>query len=146
MIINRYLFLLFGAMCLVEFSYADDLFSPNVVVFHEKGDFHEPSDLSAVARVGKHIVVGSDEGHVIQILAEKSLNIYELVRKFSIPDGKETDRTKDDGTEIDIEGITAREDVIFIIGSHSRKRSKVEVRNPKRRKYERIENDFRRIN
>jgi len=129
------IFLLVLSACLGEFCRAGDLPSPEVVVFHGN-DLHEPSDLSAVARVGEFIVVGSDEGHVIQILKSKSRDTFELVRKYSLPDGQETDRIEKKDPEIDIEGIAAEGDMVYIVGSHSRKRSKVEVRNPTRRSHD----------
>jgi hypothetical protein len=122
-------------MCLLEFCHAGGLSSPSIVVFHGK-ELHEPFDLSAVAPVGKYIVAGSDEGHVIQILERKGWDTYELARKYSIPDGQETDRTDKEDPEIDIEGIAANGQVVYIVGSHSRKRSKVEVRNPKRHSHD----------
>jgi hypothetical protein len=133
--ICRPLTFLLSFVCLWEYCHAGDLSSPRVVVFHGE-KFYEASDLSAVALVGNHLVVGSDEGHVIQILKTKSPDAFELVRKYSLPDGQETDETEKEDPEIDFEGIAADGNVVYIVGSHSRKRKKVEVRNPDRRSHD----------
>lgn len=132
--IHHLLTSLFIPMCLLGFCYAGDLSSPSLVVFHGK-EFHETTDLSGVARVGKYLIVGSDEGHVIQILERTGRDRYELARKYSVPDGLETNRITKEDPELDIEGIAADGDVVYIVGSHSRKRKKVEVRNPEKRSH-----------
>ncbi|MEM8681407.1 MAG: DUF3616 domain-containing protein, partial [Planctomycetota bacterium] len=81
----------------------------------------------------EHLVVGSDEGHVLQVLRKAGPNTFEVIHKYSLPDGEETARTKKQDPEIDIEGMAADGNNVYVVGSHSRKRSKVEARNPKRR-------------
>jgi len=132
---HRSCILLLGCAFFMGYCNANNLSAPRVAVFHGK-DFHEPFDLSAVARVGNYIVVGSDEGHVIQLLKRKNSDTFVLERKYSVPDGEETNRKEKKGPELDIEGIAADRKTVYIVGSHSRKRSKVEVRNSKRRSHD----------
>lgn len=97
---------------------------------------YEPFDLSAVERLGNHIVLGSDEGNVIQVLERTNTNTFVLKRKYSIPDGEETDRkNKGKHPELDIEGIAAENNTVYIVSSHSSKRKKVKPENPKGRSY-----------
>ncbi len=132
--INRSFLFLLGWVFLVSVCDAGDLSEPRVAVFHDN-DLHEPFDLSAVASIGKYIIVSSDEGHVIQILERKNVNTFTLERKYSVPDGRETTRKKKQDPELDIEGIAAVGKTVYIVGSHSRKRSKVKIRNPSRRSH-----------
>lgn len=110
---------------------------PSWVSVSFQGDaLHESKDLSGVAKVGNYLVVGSDEGHVIQVLQNVGKDSYELIHKYSIPDGALVERIKKEKPERDIEGISASGNTVYIIGSHSRKRSKVERDNPEGRSKE----------
>ncbi len=127
--------LLLGWTLFISHCNAADLSLQGIADFHDKS-LHEPFDLSGIARVGNYIVVSSDEGHVIQVLERENTNTFVLKRKYTIPDGEETDRQEKEDPELDIEGITADGKTVYIIGSHSRKRGKVEVRNLKRRSHD----------
>lgn len=133
--VNRVLLFLSCFLVSSSLCEAGDLSYPRPVVFHGK-HFHEPHDLSAVALVGKYLVVGSDEGHVLQILEQTGRDTYKLRHKYSLPDGEETDRTDKKPPELDIEGIAAVGSTIYIVGSHSQRRQKVDVRNSKRRSHD----------
>lgn len=110
---------------------------PSWVSVSFQGDvLHESKDLSGVAKVGNYLVVGSDEGHVIQVLQRVGKDSYDLIHKYSIPDGALVKRIKKEKPERDIEGITASGNTVYIIGSHSRKRSKVKMDSPEGRSQE----------
>lgn len=112
---------------------ASELSAPSIAVFH--GKFHESGDLSGVAAVGNYLVVASDEGHVIQILEKTGPATFVLKGKHSLPDGLKTDRTEKEDPEWDLEGVAADGNTVYVVGSHSRKRSKVLIRNEKQRTY-----------
>ncbi|MEO8601955.1 MAG: DUF3616 domain-containing protein [bacterium] len=87
------------------------------------------NQLSAVARVGKFLIVGGDEGHALGVLAPTGdASIYRAVAPIQLPG--------DDESEIDIEGLATSGDTLFVVGSHSLKRKKVDadtyVKNRKR--------------
>jgi hypothetical protein len=90
-------------------------------------DIKHPDQISAVATLegGKFLVVGVDEGVDVQVLRKADGNEYELHKKIPLVDFD----TKD---EIDIEGIARHKSTFYVIGSHSRKRSKVEPTEEKR--------------
>lgn len=91
------------------------------------GAIHEPEDISAIGKVGDFLLIGSDEGHVIQLLQRQDHDSYRLKKKFTLPKGKETDKTEKSKPELDIEGIATNGRTVYIVGSHSRKRSKVKA-------------------
>jgi len=135
MVIMRSLLACFSVLMLADSTMAGGgLPSPVPVTFLGK-DFHEPRDLSAVAAVGDFLVIGSDEGNVLQILRRTGAESYELARSYSLPDGQELKGGKGDGPELDIEGIAANGREIYIIGSHSRKRGEVLASNPEKRSH-----------
>jgi hypothetical protein len=98
-------------------------------------NYHESKDISAVAVMGDYLVIGADEGHVVQILKKIDATTYKVERKYSLPDGQETDRKKKEDPELDIEGIAVNGNTVFIVGSHSSKRAKVKQENEKNRAY-----------
>jgi len=87
------------------------------VVF--RGEIRVPDNLSAVglAAGGRFIVVAADEGPFVQVLKRTGPDEYTLHETIPLIDGAQDD------DEIDIEGIACSEDVVYAIGSHSRKRS-----------------------
>ncbi len=100
-----------------------------------KGAIYAADQVSGIAKVGEYLVIGSDEGHVIQILEKVDDTKYNLKYKYTVPKGELTKKTKKSKPEIDIEGITAVDQTLYIIGSHSRIRSRVEPDNPNNRSY-----------
>ena len=99
------------------------------------GDIHEPNHISGIAKVGEHLVIGSDEGHVVQVLERVNDAKYKLKRKYAVPRYQLTKKTKKSKPEIDIEGITAVDETFYVIGSHSRVRSRVQPDNADGRSY-----------
>ena len=84
-------------------------------------------DVSAVAKIGPFIVIGSDEGvgedenkNYIQLLKKGEDNSYAVHNNIFLFDGN-----KIEGKEMDIEGIAVASNNVYIIGSHSSKRKKV---------------------
>lgn len=85
-------------------------------------------DVSAIERVGEFLVVGADEAvgddknqNLIQVLRRTEKGRYEVLKSIQIFEGP------DDEEEMDIEGIAADGRVVYVIGSHSRKRKKLKA-------------------
>lgn len=87
------------------------------VVF--RGEIRFPDNLSAVGALdgGRLLVVAADEGPVVQVLKRTGPDEYALHETIPLIDG-----AKDDD-EIDIEGIACSGTAVYVVGSHSRKRS-----------------------
>ncbi|MBI1247818.1 DUF3616 domain-containing protein [bacterium] len=86
-----------------------------------KGDVHASKNVSAVAVMGdgEFLVIGSDEGKKIQVLRRTGEDEYKVDRSIELAEHKH-------GKEIDIEGVAFSEQRLYVIGSHSRTRSKIE--------------------
>ena len=82
-----------------------------------QGVIHEREELGAVAVVGRLLVIGADEGTMIQVLLPgEENNVYMAIHEpISLADGS---------GEIDIEGIAADGTTVYVLGSHSLKRRK----------------------
>ncbi len=84
-------------------------------------------DVSAIAKIYSLLVIGSDEGagkdenkNYIQLLKKGKDDSYKVHNNILLFKGN-----KADGKEMDIEGITVESNYVYIIGSHSSKRKKV---------------------
>lgn len=77
-----------------------------------EGALNEAQDLSAVALVGGHLAVASDETHVVQVLTPdgSDSDAYRVSETIELPS---------DGKEIDIEGLAFRGGHLYILGSHA---------------------------
>jgi hypothetical protein len=82
-----------------------------------KGDIHKAKNVSAITVVKGYLVVGSDEGNTVQILKPDG-DRYTVLPQDVILDGH--------AKEIDIEGIAAEGDLVYVVGSHSRVRKTVD--------------------
>jgi hypothetical protein len=82
-----------------------------------KGDIHKAKNVSGIAVVKGYLVVGSDEGNTVQILKHDG-DRYTVLPRDVILDGQ--------AKEIDIEGIAAEDGFVYVVGSHSRVRKKVD--------------------
>ncbi|MDF1662411.1 MAG: DUF3616 domain-containing protein, partial [Planctomycetota bacterium] len=80
-----------------------------------QGEIEEAEDISAIALLKSGMFIGADERGSIQFLKKKSDKVYELQ--------KTTVLSKDQ--EIDIEALTTGPNTVYVLGSHSFKRSKV---------------------
>jgi len=86
-------------------------------------------DLSAIGRVGATLVVGADEGtgpdgdiNIIQVLSQQADNQYVVSNDIVVFTGD-----KENGRELDIEGIAVEGEYIYVVGSHSSKRKRVKT-------------------
>ena len=93
----------------------------------ELGEIKAREDVSSIAKVGDFLVIGADEGvgpkkneNIIQILREVEDDRYEVLHDILLFKGK-----KEDGKEMDIEGLAVEGDTVFVVGSHSAVRSRV---------------------
>lgn len=109
---------------------ADDLGSAATVEL--MGEIEASDDVSAIAKVGEFLVIGADEAvgpkkneNVIQVLKPDGAGGYEVQDTITIFEGPKGDKKKDKKKkEMDIEGIAALGNVVYVIGSHSQKRKK----------------------
>ncbi len=115
---------------------ASETLQPVAVV--DLGEVKAREDVSSIAKVGNFLVVGADEGvgpkeneNIIQILREVEDNRYQVLHDILLFKGK-----KEDGKEMDIEGLAVEGDTVFVIGSHSavRSRAKEDKSHKKNRK------------
>ena len=96
------------------------------------GAFPEPDQMSGVARVGRFLVVGVDEGIALVVLAPTS---SPKVFRFQAP---AIELPTQGGGEADIEGVAADGNTVFAIGSHSLKRKQVKWNKPYQKNRERL--------
>jgi hypothetical protein len=85
------------------------------------GDIRAPENISAVARIGEghFLAIGGDEGRLIQILRRVDDAHYTWDHNIKLADAEE-------GKEIDVEGLAWSEGRLYVMGSHSRKREKLD--------------------
>jgi hypothetical protein len=86
-----------------------------------RGEIVQPKELSAGAAVedDKWLVIGSNEGTQVQVLRQVDASTYQAAETISLI----SQPTKQ---EIDIEGIAAAGRTVYVMGSHSLKRLKLE--------------------
>lgn len=84
------------------------------------GKIEGSRDVSAIGVVGEFLVLGSDESSKVNVFRREGPR-YRLLREIAL------DRP---GTEIDIEGIATEGDLVYVIASHSRIRSRRRSRSP----------------
>ncbi len=84
-------------------------------------------DISAVARIGSFLAIGSDEaggedgdGNYVQLLEEDPSGGYRVANDLLLFKGD-----KKDGKEMDIEGIAVEGNFVYVVGSHSLKRGRI---------------------
>jgi hypothetical protein len=82
-------------------------------------------DLSAIGRMGTYLVIGGDEAvgpdkdlNIIQVLSKQEDGQYVAGEDIVLPDVD-----KNDGRELDIEGIAVDGNFIYVVGSHSSTRN-----------------------
>lgn len=104
-----------------------------------KGDILAPENISAVAVLGdgEFLVIGSDEGQEIQVLRRSGDDEYKADHSILLVDD-------DSDKEIDIEGLARSNDRLYVVGSHSRKRSKIKpTENSRKENRKRLEENER---
>ena len=89
------------------------------------GCIRAAKDLSAIGQVGPYLVIGGDEAvgpdknlNIIQLLSKQGDGQYVVGEDILLPD-----IDKNDGGELDIEGIAVDGNFIYVIGSHSFRRN-----------------------
>jgi len=83
------------------------------------GEIHRGDDLSAIASVGRYLVIGSDEGSLIQVLEPT-----EIAGTYR-PLGDAIRLLRGD-QEIDIEAMAFADGALYVLGSHSIKRKLID--------------------
>ncbi len=97
-----------------------------------EGRVYQPKDISAIASTGSFLIIGADEGSIIQVLDRGENNRSYLARNkgFDLLKNQTVDIPEDVSgepeSEIDIEAIAREGNTLFIAGSHSWKRKKVD--------------------
>lgn len=91
------------------------------------GNIKARKDISAVTKVGSYLAIGVDEGvgetedeNVIQVLKEVNSEHYEVNHEILLFKG-----SKEEGKELDIEGIDVEGDTMYVVGSHSLRRKRI---------------------
>ncbi len=91
------------------------------------GNIKARKDISAVTKVGSYLAIGVDEGvgetedeNVIQVLREVNSEHYEVSHEILLFKG-----SKEEGKELDIEGIDVEGDMMYVVGSHSLRRKRI---------------------
>jgi hypothetical protein len=91
------------------------------------GDVKAPEDVSAIAKLGALLVIGADEAvgenedqNIIQLMEQVGANSYKVSKDILLFEGD-----KEDGKEMDIEGIAVSGNLVYVIGSHSAKRTRI---------------------
>lgn len=92
-----------------------------------KGKILADKDISAIASVGKYILIGADEGNIIQVLApNKKGTKYKVANNIELPVSETAD------TEVDIEGMAVAGNTVYVTGSHT-STGKTEAQNNRQR-------------
>jgi hypothetical protein len=83
------------------------------------GEIHRGDDLSAIVSVGRYLVIGSDEGSLIQVLepTEAPGTYQPLGDAIRLLRGNQ---------EIDIEAMAFADGMLYVLGSHSIKRKLID--------------------
>ncbi|MCH7725328.1 MAG: DUF3616 domain-containing protein [Planctomycetes bacterium] len=91
------------------------------------GQIIAPEEISGIAATQEFLVIGADEGVAIQVLKScAASNRYTAADPIPLIEVDD-----DDDKEIDIEGIARSDNTYFVLGSHSRKRQKVDPNDAK---------------
>ena len=90
-------------------------------------------NVSAIDTIGSFLLLGVDEGTQLLLLSEKGPGEYAARKQgYDLLSGKWVDFPEEFGEEIDVEGIASVDNTVYVVGSHSAKRSKVK---PAKKKY-----------
>ncbi len=114
------------AAALGQRGFAADL-QPSGPVTLPAETIRAPEDLSAIGKFGDFLIVGSDEAsgprgneNAVQVLSRIGRDTYEVAHDIVLFSGD-----KENGEEMDIEGIAVEEPFLYVLGSHSARRSRV---------------------
>jgi hypothetical protein len=90
------------------------------------GDVYKDEDISAVIAVGPFLVIASDERSSIQVLREVERGrSYRAGKPVQLADEALVRLADDEKIELDLEGLAVDGQTLYVLGSHSRKRSRV---------------------
>ncbi|MBA2113438.1 DUF3616 domain-containing protein [Bremerella alba] len=91
-----------------------------------RGDILHPNNISAIVVIddGQYLAIAGDEGASVQILRRRAPGDYDVDGIIDLKD-----QLEDKKSEIDIEGLAFSDFRLYVLGSHSKKREKL---NPKR--------------
>lgn len=91
-----------------------------------EGDIYAAADISAVVAAGTYLVIASDEKSSVQVLQEVERGkSYRTSAPVNLADKELLALAEGDKLELDLEGIAIVERTLYVLGSHSRKRSVV---------------------
>ncbi len=83
-----------------------------------QGKLVEPGELSGAALHGNLLLVCADEGARLDVLARRSPNRYEALTPLRLLENEQA--------EIDLEGLASDGRHVYVVGSHSRVRKKID--------------------
>lgn len=109
-------------LCLCGVAVAAELRPLERLTF--RGAIDGPGNISGVAQVRQLLALVSDEGISLDLLERVDAANYELSQ--SVPLLKRDD---DDNPEIDLEGAAAADGFLYLVGSHSLTRKRIDLEN-----------------
>ena len=109
-------------------SYSPDVQAGKVEVLGEaklSGDIKKSKNLSGIAFIDDYLIVGSDEGRIVQFLKREARGAYKLDGQLNleIDDRDAALDEKEKQQEIDIEGLAVEGRTLYVLGSHARDRN-----------------------
>ena len=130
-----------GCILLLNIAYGNKIYLSGSFV-KLPNDIIAAEDVSAVAKFGSLLVIGSDEGagksgnkNYVQLLKKNADGSYNVHNNILLFEGNENE-----GKEMDIEGITVEGNNVYVIGSHSSKRQKVKNKKKYKQNREKFHN------
>lgn len=138
-IINTIKYFLLGLLPCVGAAGDPPLLKP-VAAIHLPEEVLGVEDISGIAQFGYLLAIGSDEAagekgrsNYLQLLITDKGKQYHAHSKHLLLEG-----SKEEGEELDIEGIAAAGKYIYVIGSHSSKRPKVKAKYSHEKNHQRL--------
>lgn len=99
-----------------------------------------PEDISGIAQYGYLLALGSDEAvgekgrsNYLQLLVSPKQDVYKLHSHHLLLEG-----SKEEGEELDIEGIAAEGKYLYVVGSHSSKRPRLKAKYSHEKNHKRL--------
>lgn len=115
------------AACIVQKNSSSQVIALSIDKIKFKGEILADKDISAIALVGQHILIGADEGNIIQVLApNKKGTKYKVANNIELPVNKALEK------EVDIEGMAVIDNTVYVTGSHTSSGESQEQNNRQR--------------
>ncbi|QDU73125.1 hypothetical protein Pan97_00920 [Bremerella volcania] len=91
-----------------------------------RGQIDSSNDISAIAVIegGQFVAIAGDEGASVQILRRRGPGDYDVHDAIDL-----SEQLDDDESEIDIEGLAFSGGRLYVLGSHSKRRAKLDPRS-----------------